>query len=556
MVVTCGNFELDNDLVSKQLRQDFRDDWFPDPLGYRDVFEGDLIESVVSQNFAENHGTYIPQKAQILNIPKSNFTLRYALETSVADRAVYQSLASELIQHYDPLISWRVFSHRLPSTNVDTAAENRVGSKYMFRNGITAWSDFLGCVEAKMEGASFLLSTDLANYFENIEISKLRQHFIDLVPSIGGSPAEKSRVRGLVEQLFNYLGLWSFTANRGLPQNRDASSFLANIYMREVDESMIKGGYEYFRYMDDIKIVCPDQPTARKALKDLILCLRPVGQFVNSGKTKIVSAADSDGLKECLASGSSEMKRIALAWNSKSLKPISRSFLPLKNLMLNVIDTSGYDSREFRFCVSRLETLARCKEFDVPSGYFREITKGIIKGLEVAPVTTDQLTRYLRCVELEEDDYIELSRHLLTPAHAIYNWKNYRLWLLLTQRSYSLGSLKSHARSTIEMHGDDPTRAGATLYLGALGQKEDREFIAERFCDLSSFLGQRSALIAVHELHYRAKGQGISVSGHVAPFLRKDLMGSYSKLDRSGQYTSPLEAVSISNYVDMERDYA
>jgi hypothetical protein len=42
--------------------------------------------------------------------------------------------------------------------------------------------------------------------------------------------------------------------------------------------------------MDDIKIVCPDEFTARKALKHLILELRGHGLAVNAKKTSLSPA--------------------------------------------------------------------------------------------------------------------------------------------------------------------------------------------------------------------------------------------------------------------------
>lgn len=553
MTIQCGNFVLDAASVARQLKQDFRDDWFPDPVGYSDLFESELLGKVISTNFEENHGEYRPSKAQLLNVPKSNFTLRYALETSLADRAVYQALSNELLPYFDPLIAWQVFSHRLPTS--DQKGE-RAGTKYMFRNGVAAWADFLGCVEARITDSSVLLSTDLANYFENISISKLRSRFLEFVPEISASGEEKAAIRGKIDQLFKYMTEWCFQEDRGLPQNRDASSFLANIYMREVDTKMINEGYVYFRYMDDIKIVCESRTAARKALKELVLALRPIGQFVNSGKTKIVNGSDHEQIRECLAAGSVEMKRIATAWNTKSLKPISRTFIPLKNLMLKTLEAEAFDTREFRFCIGRLETLARCKEFKVPADYFRPITERVINGLDIAPVATDQMARYLRSVPLEADEFTALERHVEDPDKTIYNWKNYRIWLLLAQRGYCTDKLRSVARDVLLANSDTPTRAGATLYLGALGNKADRELIASRFSELGSFLGQRTAILAVQELHFGSKSGGVSIKDCVAPFIRSDLRGTYQNLKRAGRYIADLEPISVSNYLDMERDYA
>jgi hypothetical protein len=556
MPVSIGRLTIDEAIVSKQLRNDFKDDWFPDPLGYDDYFDKGLISEIIKSNFDGNHGEYKPVKASLLNIPKSNFTLRYALETSVTDRAVYHALAAKLLPLYDPLISWKVFSHRKPKEKPG-ADDVRSDPKYTFRNGVTAWSDFSGCVHAQLVHGKYLLSTDLANYFENIDLSVLSRSMIDMIPELTCEAPEKAEVREQVVQLFGYLSNWTYRPERGLPQNRDASSFLANLYMRSVDNAMIAQGYEYFRYMDDIKIVCDDEPSARRALKQLILELRPLGQFVNSGKTAIIPATDTQAVKKHVGTNSLEMKRIDSAWRSRSLKPISRTFLPLKKLTLKTLsDSSGYDSREFRFCINRLESLARCVEFGVPADYFKEITALVIEGLDRSPVSTDQICRYLRAVQIDKSGMEKILVHLVDPGRAIYNWKNYRLWVLLAQKRFDSDEARDLARTIISNEADTPTRAGATIYLGLMGTQADRNLIAERFESLSSFLGQRSAIIGAHELHFKPpKGGGISISSHVGPFLRADLKGAYRALNRAGTYVSEVEPMLLTRFVDLERDY-
>ena len=379
---------------------------------------------------------------------------------------------------------------------------------------------------------------------------------LGLAEEISATKKEKTEIRKMVRKMFSYLSSWSFVSDRGLPQNRDASSFLANVYMRSIDVAMLGKGYTYFRYMDDIKIVCDDEASARKALKELVITLRPLGQFVNAGKTKIISAEKASEIEGCLDAASIELKRINSAWQSKALGPISRSFIPLKNLMCKVLEAGRYDSREFRFCIGRLETLARCMEFDVPRAFFDEITPMIITGLDRAPVATDQIWRYLRAVPLSSEHLIAVAEQVLDESKAIYNWKNYRVWLLLTQKEYRSELLLKKARLLIADRADDPTRAGASVFLGAFGDKKDRELIAEKFSSLGSVLGQRSAIIAVQELHFTNRDKNtVSVATHVKNYVRADLNGAYSALNRRGTYVEKLEPISITKYVDMERDY-
>ncbi|SFJ53663.1 RNA-directed DNA polymerase [Bradyrhizobium sp. cf659] len=555
MVISLGEISFDEEIVLRKLKNDFRDDWFPDPIGFADFIEEGLLSQIITENFDRNHGAYVPSQALLLNIPKANFTLRYALETSMSDRTVYHALASYLLPVYDDILSWRVFSHRT-STSAANDDDARDSKRYTFRNGISAWNDFLGCVKSALKPQTVLLSTDLANYFENINVPKLKEVMLNLIPELKISGDEKAKVRAHVGHLFNYLSAWTFSKDKGLPQNRDASSFLANVYMCSVDRIMIEKGYDYFRYMDDIKIICGDIPSARRALKDLTLALRPIGQVVNSGKTHFVHSTDEEGLQKCLASGNVEMKRINAAWQSKSLKEISRSFVPLKELALSVLKSGGYDSREFRFCINRLETLARCSEFHVPAKYFEDLTPLVLAGLDDAPVATDQICKYLRAVDLSQADLQTLFNHLTDSSRSFYNWKNYLLWILLTQKGFKTVAALDYARLLVSEREDDPTRAGATIYLGALGDTSDRARIAEHFKNLNTFLGQRSAVIAVQELHFRPTAAGgPSIDTHVRPHLRTDLKGAYRALNRAGLYVSQLEPLSIARFVDLERDY-
>jgi hypothetical protein len=245
-----GMLQLDERLVLRQLRQDLKDDWFPDPRGFDDLFRNSQIQTVVVDNFNANDGVYKPLKPDIRNVPKQNFTLRYALETGIADRALYHGLVSHLLPFYDPLLPWNVFSHR--------RSAGRESERYIFKSAVDSWRNFHGVVLTEVKTNPALLSTDLTNYYENINLALLKRAMMELLPRINATGAEKGQLRAHLQVLFDCLSKWCYTPEGGLPQNRDASSFLANIYMLPVDEFMLSKGYRYFRYMDDIKVACRD----------------------------------------------------------------------------------------------------------------------------------------------------------------------------------------------------------------------------------------------------------------------------------------------------------
>ena len=75
--IELGSVVLDQTVLFKQLRNDMKDDWFPDPLNFTDMIEGGVVAAQIVKNFEGNHGEYVPIQRSIYNLPKSNFTLRY-----------------------------------------------------------------------------------------------------------------------------------------------------------------------------------------------------------------------------------------------------------------------------------------------------------------------------------------------------------------------------------------------------------------------------------------------------------------------------------------------
>jgi len=402
-----------------------------------------------------------------------------------------------------------------------------------------------------MNEESVLLSTDVANYFENISLPRLKQNLIALISEVEASSTEKSDIRAHIDALFSCLKSWAFEPDRGLPQNRDASSFLANIYMRYVDQEMLKEGLVYYRYMDDIKIVCSDSYQARWALKRLSMLLRDIGLTINAKKTEIVSAVEAKQ-KGIIEEGSPEIQHIDEIFRSRSRSTILRAIPELKDIFYKLIAEGKTDSREFRFCIKRLELLARYDDIYTPPELYSEITTEVIKAISEHPASTDQYFRYLIAVPLTNENLHDIATYLQDKGKSIYGWQNYRLWTLLAQRGYRDAGHLKFAVECINEQPDSPTRAGATLYIGVEGGNDERVEIARNFHSLKSFQGQRIALVAIQELPHPL------IRESVRTYLRSDLLGVYRKLheERQWQYYIPLEKISVSDISDMESDYA
>ncbi|MCC5849709.1 MAG: RNA-directed DNA polymerase [Verrucomicrobia bacterium] len=543
-LVELGGFTLDMGMVVRQLKQDLRDDWYPDPLNYEDLLTPDISGGILESSFENHHGQFVPEERLELNIPKRGFVLRYSLEMSPKDRLYYQALVGYLVPYYDPLLPNQILNHR------HAIGGNRAG-RYLFKQPIEQWGHFQGYVREEAKARPVVLITDVQNYYENISVEKILKVLESNVSQVKADGAEKARIRRIIEELNRCLANWCYTPAYGLPQNRDASSFLANLVMLPVDQAMLKRGYGYFRYMDDIRITTGSRYEARAALQDLTMELRKLGLNVNGQKTKIWEPKD-DGYHEALGKNTPLLAQIDSMWRSKSLPVIRRSFKPLQTLAQQLIQNGETQERAFRFCMKRFENLALCPELGVPKAFFDPLADLCIRQLDAQPFSSDQIVRFLKAVPTSNEQMKLVASLLADEKRAVYDWQKYLLWQLLVHKKYHDPNMLLTAKMRMESTTQEADRAGAVHYLGAMGDQSDRQGIAKMFKNFNNHLVQRNALIAIHEVKY-SEGIKQNVVKHVLPSLK----GTYQRV-RDGfmsQYYRPLPPISALNIYDEMSPY-
>ena len=269
------------DVAVNRIRQDMFDDWHPDLLSGQGIADDPnlrkhILGLVSSQGF---------MKAEAFDIPKSGFTLRYGLETSLHERIVYQTICDSLIQSHDQLLDSGILSYR----------HNTRDSNWMFMPPALEWVRWVATIREELgSSGNVLLRTDVQNYFESINVNALCQMLSE------SSPRKSKSNSARIELLKAMLTAWSPYNGVGIPQNRDPSSFLGNVFLHKVDNVMRNKGYRYFRWVDDIMIVCSNKFEARRALNDLILLLRQQHLNVNGKKTEIVDGGNQERILEFL----------------------------------------------------------------------------------------------------------------------------------------------------------------------------------------------------------------------------------------------------------------
>jgi hypothetical protein len=521
--VKIGGIEYNLDIALKRLKQDLRDDWFPDFLEFRDVFENKIYFLEQLKKYTESNELYEPSPALHFDIPKPGYTIRYSSETNIIDRLIYQACVDFIAPELDKIHSASIYSHRVNSD---------WGNKYFFRYAVDEWNKFLSDtkIELDKEENEVLLITDLSNYYESISIKDLNNILNFQIENLTIDQKRKKDFKKVSSQLNRLLSNWCQPdTKRGIPQNRDASSFLSNIFLNPVDDIMIKSGYKYFRYMDDIRIVCKNKFEGRKALKLLVKELRKKGLNVNSKKTEILDLNNSEHrprANEALQKNDKQIDQIESLLKSKKARGVQIAVPMLRKKTISLIESGGTLDRHFRFCVNRLERLVRIPELRSRLE-LDEITNAIISELINQPWSTDTFGRYLISVPLTDNQLQRIVNILLDDEKNIYEWQEYHIWRILINLNYKSTQLLEKARKNLVHRATDiPIIGGSALYLCAIGDGNDRKQIADNFQNLNNFFAQRIALIGIKNLDYST-----IIKGSVEKFLDKIHKGTYKFLN-------------------------
>ncbi len=476
--------------VLTHLRKDMQDDWFTDSLGYEDLFaRPENLQEVISILLDEGNGKYKSNKRILRDIPKKGLGIRYSLETDFYDRFIYQSICSFLVQYYDPILSHRVFSHRFD--------KYRKRERYLFKSRIELWNTFEGVTFTAFRNKQSLLATDLINYFENITIECVREAFESGLSEIKASGSEKLKIRNAITTLCELLEGWAYDGKHGLPQNRDASSFIANVVLSSVDHKMVKMGYDYYRYVDDIRIICESELHSKKALTDLISELRTVGMNINSSKTRILSSRDdASTISEFFPSSDDRTNAIDNMWRSRSRRIVSRSVKYIYEILRECIEGKETQSRQFRFSVNRLCAILGSELFASPAAIADDLAKLLLEAMESQPASTDQFCKLLSVLELSPECMLKIERHLTDPLKSIHGWQNYHLWFLLARKEHKSEGLIRHAVSILESTPESAEVPAIFIWMSVVGEVDHLKILIEGYSNDWSYSKKRTFLLA------------------------------------------------------------
>lgn len=497
------NNHLDLHKAYKRVQQDKRDDTLPDIANYRD-YERVLKENLeIIKAQIETPNQYQVKAPAYIEIPKKGFTLRPVASPRIDDRIVYQAIADLLAPHFqpEPCVYSNVLSRDLNSSR-------------MFLPGVDLWLKFQDDVENFCTKYPYVVETDITAYFEHISHRLLNNRIHDLFTGKLEDDVLKD-VKVLLPRMWRR---WNKNKDFGIPQVNDASSFFANLFLDELDKWMLRNDYVFMRYVDDMRVFAEDEPTARRALANLITELREMGLYVASGKTHIRSTAT---VLRDLQDNSAQMKAIEAELKSGIPAQLEAAAQMLQVLIAELISSpEKFNDRQFRYCVNRFK---RLKVNKLALDVHENVADEVLNRLQTMPYSTDIFIDYLSLFPESERVQSKVVE-FLESNYNIYPWQEMLLIELLIRldmqpgiRDRALSAVRVIARSD---HKHTACRERAFVFWGKNGDYADKREIRGRYHDEPREDVKRGILFAIQEMQDGERNNFLSNAANDSTLLR------------------------------------
>lgn len=286
-------------LARSDTKQDFSEDLYS-----TDVYGLDLKHNVQETINRIKTNTYQSRPLFRIEVPKGPLAFRPGAVVSIHDRVVLSAIvllmASELDKKLpDTVYSWRL-KNPIPKSgsifNETDITDLPFLKKVTIREEVDPFEDWYRLwpiFDEKTrrvyldENYRFLATSDIAAYFENIQLPILRDL---LLKHMHDEPE-------LINLLCSFMESWCEKTcdgrahHRGIPQGNFISSFLGNFFLLPLDIEFErfanKTDIKYFRYMDDVRIFTKTREDARLAVFLMARTLRSLHLNVQTAKTRI-----------------------------------------------------------------------------------------------------------------------------------------------------------------------------------------------------------------------------------------------------------------------------
>jgi len=261
-----------------------------DPLDYID-FEIELENNINSIIYEIKSNKYKPDFPYEHLSAKNKGINRPTVILDVKDALIYRLLIEQI---EDELIKKTRQIKNIRGGIKITANENPNNNDDYYEKWFKDWKEHQDNLKESLERKKYLVTTDIASYFENINLMVLK----DAIRS--DIEGKKTVINLLFYLLENIHTRYKYEVNNytGLPQEDiDCSRALAYYFLHPHDNDIAefckKENAEYYRFVDDMSITVNDQVTGRKALKRITESLRKLNLVSSIEKTSIIKSVEA-----------------------------------------------------------------------------------------------------------------------------------------------------------------------------------------------------------------------------------------------------------------------
>ncbi|MFM5165880.1 RNA-directed DNA polymerase [Aeromonas veronii] len=468
--------------------RDARDEFYTDVILFRDLINIEINDDFYKWVSALETFEFIPDK-----VPKKGGLLRDSIWLLPEIRLIYAGILHYLLPKIDAKIPNQIYSYRL-----DTEDHSQYPFEYSMQRWKWCQNDFISdCLDEKITA---VLLTDLTSYYDHINIETLIETLVDII-----GPAINDDDKSVLLLLKTLLLHWS-NSGYGIPQNIDTSSFLGSIYLYHIDKEIVEQRFNYYRWVDDIKICAFNENQAIRALHKLQDCLGKNRLFISSQKTAIIDKHANKELWDKMLDVTDDIliSDLEIATDSENHRKV-RSLIPRAIKLFQQNKGKDGDDKKFRAITGRLLDTFNIYG-DIKEKYESLIVDALIEKMEDSPEKMSTWCDMLSGINNEK--ILHQIKNLLIEKPSVFNWHRYHLIRLLVNLNLEghfntfQSMLKTTARRGISLHESYM----AIICLGQNMDDAERNKLFDTFFRRqSSILIRRAALIAIYWMEPSAR---------------------------------------------------